>query len=255
MDYQLENLGPERFQQLVQALLVSEFPNVTCFPIGQPDGGRDAIQRLSPTAESAPLAVYQIKYARNPFNVDNIVKWLCDKADGEVNKIPALIAMGAARYILVTNVPGTGHLHTGSMDKVLQALANEFHIPVQCWWRDDINRRLDGQWNIKLRYPEIMSGHDFFRLFIETTAGQDQERRMNALRAFLSDQYDEDVDVKFKQVELHTKLLDLFIDLPFRLSFSADDADFASTASPVSMRGTWDEASKTVVMSNEQEDG
>jgi hypothetical protein len=41
---------------------------------------------------------------------------------------------------------------------------------------------------------------------------------MNALRAFLAEQYAEDMEVKFKQVELHTKLLDLFIDLPFRFS-------------------------------------
>ena len=44
MDYQLENLGDERFQQLCQALLVREFPDVQCFPVGMPDGGRDSIR-------------------------------------------------------------------------------------------------------------------------------------------------------------------------------------------------------------------
>ena len=43
MDYPLENLGPERFQQFCQALLVKEYPRVQCFPVAQPDGGRDAV--------------------------------------------------------------------------------------------------------------------------------------------------------------------------------------------------------------------
>jgi hypothetical protein len=43
MDYLYENLGDERFQELCQALLVKEMPHVQCFPIGQRDGGRDAI--------------------------------------------------------------------------------------------------------------------------------------------------------------------------------------------------------------------
>jgi hypothetical protein len=37
------------------------------------------------------------------------------------------------------------------------------------------------------------------------------------VRAFLAAQYQEDYQVKFKQVELQNKLLDLFIDLPFRV--------------------------------------
>jgi hypothetical protein len=43
------------------------------------------------------------------------------------------------------------------------------------------------------------------------------------LRAFLADQYEEDVQVKFKQVELQNRLLDLFIDLPFRVTFRTKD--------------------------------
>ena len=39
MDYPFENLDPERFQNLCQALLTKEFPHVQCFPVAQPDGG------------------------------------------------------------------------------------------------------------------------------------------------------------------------------------------------------------------------
>lgn len=43
MSYPFENLDPEKFQHFCQALLTKEFPNMQCFPVAQPDGGRDAI--------------------------------------------------------------------------------------------------------------------------------------------------------------------------------------------------------------------
>jgi len=60
VDSQFENLGPERFQQLCQALLVKEYPNVQCFPVAQPDGGRDAIvyHHLDKTPEK--FIVFQV---------------------------------------------------------------------------------------------------------------------------------------------------------------------------------------------------
>jgi hypothetical protein len=47
MNYPLENLGPEQFQEFCQALLLREHPNVQCFPVAQPDGGRDAVSYVS----------------------------------------------------------------------------------------------------------------------------------------------------------------------------------------------------------------
>jgi hypothetical protein len=35
MDYPLENLGPERFQEFCQALLMKEHPSLQCFPVAQ----------------------------------------------------------------------------------------------------------------------------------------------------------------------------------------------------------------------------
>jgi hypothetical protein len=219
LDNQFENLGADRFQQLVQSILKSAFPRTTCFPVGQPDGGRDATDKS--TSDDDGFIVYQVKYSKHPSDIDDLPKWLLDKFAGEKQKIVELIARGATEYILVTNASGSAHLDAGSIDKILSSLRGELKIPVHCWWRDDLNRRLDSEWNIKLRYPEILSGHDFFRILLETTKGQDQTRRWNALKAFLADQYEEDVDVKFKQIELHNKLLDLFIDLPFQMRVHA----------------------------------
>ncbi|MDQ0070058.1 hypothetical protein J2W34_001832 [Variovorax boronicumulans] len=76
---------------------------------------------------------------------------------------------------------------------------------------------MDSAWDIKFRYPEVLSGQDFLRLLIEYRSDPDHQRRMNAIKAFLAGQYYEEQDVKFKQVELQNKLLDLFVDLPFQL--------------------------------------
>jgi hypothetical protein len=214
MDHQLENLGPERFQQLSQALLVKEFPGIICLPVGQPDGGRDALRYVTNVADPR-FTVYQVKYSRTPRDGGNARKWVLETSDNEVEKIGRLIEKGANQYVFVTNVPGTSHLDVGSIDKLQSELSDKFGLPVLCWWRDDINRRLDGNWDIKLRYPEVLSGQDFFRLLLETTTGREHERRLRALRAFLAEQYVEDLEVKFKQVELQNKLLDLFVDLPF----------------------------------------
>ena len=61
--YQYEQLNGESFQQLSQSLLVKEFPGIQCLPVGQPDGGRDAIARLyEATDESTGFILYQVKF-------------------------------------------------------------------------------------------------------------------------------------------------------------------------------------------------
>src|SRR5437773_2725150 len=60
MDYPLENLGPERFQQFCQALLAKEYPDMQCFPVAQPDGGRDAVSYHFAEGVSN-FSVFQVK--------------------------------------------------------------------------------------------------------------------------------------------------------------------------------------------------
>lgn len=117
MDHNLENLGPERFQQLCQALLTKEFPGVTCFPFAQPDGGRDALRQVG-DEQPGKFLVYQVKYSRKPLSGDEACKWVLEAIDGEVEKVRALIERGASQYLLITNVAGTAHLDTGSIDRL-----------------------------------------------------------------------------------------------------------------------------------------
>src|SRR5215469_7001797 len=96
MDYPLENLSPEKFQQFCQALLIQEFPDVQCFPVGQPDGGRDAVSYISNPGASR-FAVYQVKYVRHP-NSRDVIAWLQDVIAREAEKVRKLIPKGADRY-------------------------------------------------------------------------------------------------------------------------------------------------------------
>ena len=238
MDHPLENLGPERFQHLCQALLVKEFPGVTFFPVGQPDGGRDAIQwqlgQRQGDDEALNAQIFQIKFARHP--PEDIDAWVVSAATGELAKVERLKSRGAKSYVFISNVVGTAHLDVGSIDRLQKRLADIFKLPVICWWRDDINRRLDGNWDIKLRYPETLSGQDFFRLLLETSSNSGHSARTNALKAFIAEQYREDEEVKFKQVELQNKLLDLFVDLPYRVHFKKLPKSFSGSGNALGIQ-------------------
>lgn len=213
MDYPLENLGPERFQMFCQSLLTREYRGVRCFPVAQPDGGRDAVF-FPETSGSNEFVVFQVKFARRPSAETDPWKWLVAIVEGELDKVKTLVGRGASRYVLMTNVPGTAHLDAGSIDKLNQQMSATLGIPSACWWRDDINRRLDNAWSLKWVYPELMTGPDFLRAIVESGLTEHRERRDSSVRAFLRTQYDMDEEVRFKQVELQNKLVDLFIDVP-----------------------------------------
>ena len=59
-----------------------------------------------------------------------------------------------------------------------------------------------------------MTGQDLIRSVIESGLSENKERRACAIRAYVRHQFDIDQKVKFKQVELDNRLLDLFIDVP-----------------------------------------
>ncbi|MEV4222405.1 hypothetical protein [Nonomuraea sp. NPDC049725] len=215
MDYRYEKLLDERFQMLCQSLLVQEYEGVQCFPVGMPDGGRDATasDRLGVNA-----VVFQIKFSRHPEELKDPVKWVTDAIDGERGKIERLVERGATKYILITNVRSTSHLDTGRIDRVQDHLNATISIPAQCWWREDLDRRLDNNYSLKLRYPTLLDGVDLLRLIWEATGvGEDRERRQSALSAYFADQFDEDAKIRFKQAELlPTPLFDLYIDVPMQ---------------------------------------
>ena len=107
MPYNYETLDPETFQKLVQAILVTTHPGLQCFPVGQPDGGRDAIFYFEGLT-SKKFIVFQIKFSRSPSEklerdaIETLIK-------SEQEKVKSLIERGATQYYFITNVKGTAH--------------------------------------------------------------------------------------------------------------------------------------------------
>jgi hypothetical protein len=214
MDYPFENLDPEKFQEFCQALLVKEFPNVQCFPVAQPDGGRDALAYFPSDLLKRNFIMFQVKYVRNPLLEKDPHKWLAKILEDEAPKLSRQIPNGIKQYILLTNIRGTAHLESGSIDKVNKMLESKLGVPSICLWRDDLNRRLDNAYDLKWSYPELMTGPDLIRSVIESGLSENKEQRASTIRAFVRHQFSIDQEVKFRQVDLQNKLLDLFIDVP-----------------------------------------
>lgn len=62
------------------------------------------------------------------------------------------------------------------------------------------------------------------RDLIESDLGDAQNRRARAVRAFLTQQYDDDKKIRFKQVDLQNDLLGLFIDVPVSVQVTGSTA-------------------------------
>lgn len=216
--YYYEALGDERFQEFCQALISASFPNVQCLAVGQPDGGRDAFlihhllnERRGGTAD---LIVFQVKYSKNAPGARLERDQIEELVRKEKSKVEQLKAAGLTKYYLLTNVKGTAHPNTGSVDKVNDALSKALGIEAYCWWRDDLDRRLDRHSSIKWIYPDILKATDLLEKLVAGQLGEDEERRRGAIRAYIAAQYDDEQELKFKQTDLRSTMVDLFVDLP-----------------------------------------
>ena len=117
MAYNFEELGDERFQHLCQAVLARCFPEIQCLPVGQPDGGRDAFVRRLTRTRIADSLIFQVKFVRDSNSRDarDLIETVISS---EKKKINQLIRRDATSYYLLTNVKGSSHLDTGSIDKI-----------------------------------------------------------------------------------------------------------------------------------------
>lgn len=211
-DYIYERFTPDRFQSFCSALLVKEYPGYQVFPVGQADGGRDG---TAPGRSGQNSLIIQVKFKRQLKVNEDYFSWLKAAVLKEKERIDALIAKGAEEYKLVTNVPGTGKDRVGTMDKVHAFLKDNFDIPVQVLWRDDLDARISNNYDLKWVYSEILATPDVVRELFEQGFGSDNKRRSKAISDYIRSQYETDAFVKFKQADLQASdLLNLFIDVP-----------------------------------------
>jgi len=206
MGYLYENSNPERFQHFCQSLISLSFPALQCFPVGQPDGGRDGWDPDTKT-------VLQVKFKRD--DDTESAEWMINALEKELPKIHRLANRGAERYIMATNAHGTAHFDNGRIDKVQNWLNTNLPIPGTCLWRDELDRRFDtAPASLKFKYSELLSLEDGIEIVLGAVLGKYNEYQQDAIRSFIAAQFDTDKTVKFKQVSLSNDLLDLFIDVP-----------------------------------------
>lgn len=210
MDYLFEQLDADTFQELCQALLVKDYPDLQCFPVGQPDGGRDALSRLG---DGDATTVGQVKFKRQ--DTPENAQWAIDALQGELEKVRRLHELGRIeRYLLMTNARGSAHLDNGMIDRVQAWLDDNFPVPAQVLWRRDLAARLDNSNDLRLRYPSLLTGEAALSLIVSSRFGNEQKRLDAVLKTFIAEQYRKDEEVKFREVDLADSLLSLFVDVP-----------------------------------------
>ncbi|WP_143546135.1 MULTISPECIES: NACHT domain-containing protein [unclassified Rhodococcus (in: high G+C Gram-positive bacteria)] len=151
---------------------------------------------------------------------DVTADWMIKALEGEKEKIARLALNGAQSYVMITNAKGTAHWEAGRIDKVQFWMDSNLAIPGKCYWRDDVDRRLDRETSsLKLKYSEMLTLQDGVEIALSTLTGGDIERRRNALQAFIAKQFKDDATVKFKQVDMtNEQVTQLFVDVPVDLS-------------------------------------
>jgi len=209
VDYLFEQLGPETFQEFCQALLVPFYPNLQSFPVGQPDGGRDALSRAE---GELPTVVAQVKFKRA--DEDDNAGWMIKALEAELPKIERLQERGAERYLMMTNASGTAHPETGRIDRVQAWLEEHCPIPAEVFWREDLARRLDDRNDLKLAYPAMLTGQNTLTLIYEAMFANQRAHLARVVKLFVDYQYIRDSEVKFRQVDLANSLTALFVDVP-----------------------------------------
>ena len=212
MKYNYGSLNEQTFQELVQALIVADHPDAQCFPVAQPDGGRDA---LLYHPDRGRFVVFQVKFSRSP-NDKRARDAIQELIRSEERKIRRLIERGATKYYFITNIQGTAHLDRGSIDRLNDSLREMFQIPCISWWRGELDRKLDREHDIKWSFPTILSATEILPLLVRAADDPRKLRSVRTVARYMATQYRSDQEIKFKQVDLKRSLVDLFVDLPFR---------------------------------------
>ncbi|MBF4162316.1 NACHT domain-containing protein [Nocardioides acrostichi] len=210
--YLYERLGDKRFQQLCGALVLDRFPDVSVFPVGEKDGGRDMV---SGTGDHR--TILQVKFSGD--RRKKTATWMKQQINGEAANIKRLVDEGCTRYILMTNVEGGAAPGSGSRDEVereLTALSKKYKVPMSCVWASDLDAWVDNApWEIKLAYVDMLAGTDaLFALLTSLTLEDGEKRERDILVTYVGTHWARDRRVKFRQIDLVSDLLsDLFVEV------------------------------------------
>jgi len=227
--YPYENLDAKRFQRLVQILLTSEYPDIECFPLSGPDGGRDAVQVVHEAAKLTEAVIFQVKFReKQPLGVPttaDLYRWLTEQLQDEVEKLRVLKERGAKSYLVISNVRATAGLDIGLRDKMKEWAEKVLPLPTTFWWRDNLDARLPKHYDLIFKFG-LFTGPEAVRAVLEARfesrsdvntpiQRSDTPSSILALMAYLAEQYRLESKLRFEQADLaNSPLLDLFVDVP-----------------------------------------
>lgn len=228
--YLFERLGDHDFQQLVSALLASQFPDYIPMALRQTDGGIDGLRNADPNT----LLIYQVKWAASGTD-KNPVSWLDAVVKKELDNLRRLAKEGVRNYVLVTNVASTAKPETGTfaqLDKKLKEYAKDLgYDQMTCIWREALNPWVDiAPTETKWAYADMLAGWDLIRYLVAEQVGATKNQADRKLiRKVAAAQWDDDQRVKFSQADVdRERVVDLFVDVTADLVHSPTSARLRS---------------------------
>lgn len=237
--YLYERLGDHDFQQLVSALLASQFPDYLPMALRQTDGGIDGLRNIDPET----LLIYQVKWSASGTN-KNPISWLDGVVRKELDNLRRLAEEGVRHYVLVTNVASTAKPETGTfvqVDSKLKAYAKDLgYDQMTCIWREALNPWVDNApTETKWAYAEMLAGWDLIRFLVADQVGATKNRADRKLiRQVAAAQWDDDQRVKFSQAEVdRERMVDLFVDVTADLIHSPPSIRLRSSLHTSSLGG------------------
>ena len=235
MQYELNQLSdPKRFQRLVNAILTARFgEDARLTPLDSADGGSDGETatanpfleyryEITSTHANHPLVesprpgryLFQVKYHRTGENRLSDIRTTVTREFK--NSLTEEVLSRSDRkdvnyFFLVTNISASKD-SIRKVDEIrTELLKGKQSLHADVWWAERITAALDWAPELWPTFPELFHGGVPPILGMATT--QQAEGLSRTLGLAIAHQYSRDSQVKFRQIELEKRLLDLFVDL------------------------------------------
>jgi hypothetical protein len=243
MQYYFNNLNATSFQRLINSILVARFgEDIRLTPLYGADGGRDGetapgnpyfdceirAETSFPKGQITPPRqgryLFQVKHHRTvDARLSEARRVVIADFERELQRnVMGRVGAGRVNYFfLVTNVPSSKNA-LAKLDKkrtvLLQGIAN-LHADV--WWQEQIMAYLDQMpvlWN---GFPKMFAGNKV--PLLAEVARTSPGTLPRAVRIALGNQYEREVNVKFRQIDLEKSLFKLFVDLDVTSQYLAPE--------------------------------
>lgn len=245
MEYDLNQIAdPTKFQRLMNAILTARFgEDARLTPLRGPDGGSDGEtapdnpnMEFRPTtnrsAPSNPIVaspdpgryIFQAKYHQTGAQrTSDLRSQVLREFESELTTsvLNRPDRQDVDYFFVVTNIMASKNA-IERVDHIRSRLLREHRrLHADVWWGEKVVAFLDWSPELWLAFPEIFPGGVPPLLAQTMIAHRDGISR--SFRIAASHEYERDLTVKFRQIELEHKLFDLFVDLDVRLHPHEDD--------------------------------